>query len=189
MNRFFKSAFFPILIVVVLAYFAQQLISPGERRPDPSYSDFLVQVDRGQVREVTLNTKNNKIDVQPRRGTKYETAYPDNTEQALVNTLRLAVVTAGLLGAPAAVHRVTFRRGLKLETVVLGHRLFSAGLTLLALTLSGAVLLVLDVAVGRWFAIPVAAGTAVLLLALWFLLPLPLLRRGPVDPDEHHTVR
>jgi len=88
MNRFFKSAFFPILIVVVLAYFAQQLISPGERKPEPSYSDFLGQVDRGQVREVTLNTKNNKIDVQPRRGTKYETAYPDNTEQALVNTLR-----------------------------------------------------------------------------------------------------
>jgi len=88
MNRFFKSAFFPILIVVVLAYFAQQLISPGERKPEPSYTDFLGQVDRGQVREVTLNTKNNKIDVQPRRGTKYETAYPDNTEQALVNTLR-----------------------------------------------------------------------------------------------------
>ncbi len=48
MNRFFKSAFFPILIVVVLAYFAQQLISPGEQRPDPSYSDFLAQVDRRQ---------------------------------------------------------------------------------------------------------------------------------------------
>ncbi|HZI90398.1 MAG TPA: ATP-dependent zinc metalloprotease FtsH [Thermoleophilaceae bacterium] len=88
MNRFFKSAFFPILIVVVLAYFAQQLISPGERRPDPSYSDFLAQVDDGKVRKVTLNTKNNKIDVERTRGAKYETAYPDNTEQALVNTLR-----------------------------------------------------------------------------------------------------
>ncbi len=29
MSRFFKSAFFPILIVVVLAFFAQRLISPS----------------------------------------------------------------------------------------------------------------------------------------------------------------
>ena len=29
MSRFFKSAAFPILIVVVLAFFAQKLISPG----------------------------------------------------------------------------------------------------------------------------------------------------------------
>ena len=30
MSRFFKSAAFPILIVVVLAFFAQRLISPGD---------------------------------------------------------------------------------------------------------------------------------------------------------------
>ena len=96
-----------------------------------------------------------------------------------VTTLLLSVLTAGLLVAPAAVHRVTFRRGVKVQTVQLGHRLFTAGLALLALTLSGAVLLVLDVAVGRWFAVPAAVLAAALLLALWFLLPLPLLRRPP----------
>ena len=41
MSRFFKSAAFPILIVVVLAFFAQKLISPGDRTPDPNYSAFL----------------------------------------------------------------------------------------------------------------------------------------------------
>jgi Family of unknown function (DUF6328) len=101
-----------------------------------------------------------------------------------VSTLLLSVVTAGLLVAPAAVHRVTFRRGVKIETVQLGHRLFSAGLAALALTLAGAVLLVLDVAVGRWFAIPVAVGAAALLMGLWFLLPLPLLRHARAEPDE-----
>jgi hypothetical protein len=101
-----------------------------------------------------------------------------------VLTLLLSVVTAGLLVAPAAVHRVTFRRGVKIETVQLGHRLFTAGLTTMALTLAGAVLLVLDVAVGRWFAIPVAAGAAIMLLALWFLLPLPLLRNARAEPDD-----
>ena len=100
-----------------------------------------------------------------------------------VVTLLLSVVTAGLLVAPAAVHRVTFRRGVKIETVQLGHRLFTGGLALLALTLAGAVLLVLDVAVGRWFAVPVAVLAGLLLLGLWFLLPLPLLRNAAAEPD------
>ena len=90
MSRFFKSAAFPILIVVVLAFFAQKLISPGETKRDPNYSQFLAQVDEGKVKSVTLNTKNNKIDVEldGGAGQKYETAYPDNTEQGLVNLLR-----------------------------------------------------------------------------------------------------
>src|SRR4051812_41377840 len=49
-----------------------------------------------------------------------------------VVTLLLSVVTAGLLVAPASVHRRTFQRGLKMETVLLGHRLFTAGVGLLA---------------------------------------------------------
>src|SRR5205085_830103 len=61
---------------------------------DPDYSQFLSQVDQGKVDRVTLNTKNNKLDVELKPAgvnkakKKYETAYPDNTEQALVNTLR-----------------------------------------------------------------------------------------------------
>jgi cell division protease FtsH len=88
MSRFFKSAAFPILIVVVLAFFAQRLISPSDRNPDPVYSDFLVQVEEGRVKEVTLNTKNNRLDVELAGGRKYQTAYPDNTEQNLVNQLQ-----------------------------------------------------------------------------------------------------
>jgi cell division protease FtsH len=87
MSRFFKSAAFPILIVVVLAFFAQRLISPSDRNPDPVYSDFLVQVEDGRVKEVTLNTKNNRLDVELVGGRSYQTAYPDNTEQNLVNQL------------------------------------------------------------------------------------------------------
>src|SRR5918998_6000323 len=90
MSRFFKSAAFPILIVVVLAFFAQRLISPSDRTPDPVYSEFLAQVEEGKVKDVTLNTKNNRIDVQLKGSNerKYQTAYPDNTEQNLVNQLR-----------------------------------------------------------------------------------------------------
>ena len=104
-----------------------------------------------------------------------------------VVTLLLSVATAGLLVAPAAVHRVTFRRGLKMETVRLGHRLFSAGLAMLAATLAGGVLLVLDVAVGSWFAVPAALMVLLLLLALWYLLPLPLLQPVHAEPDENRA--
>ena len=89
MSRFFKSAAFPILIVVVLAFFAQKLISPGsDREKDPNYPEFLQQVETGQVKQATLNTKNNRIDVELDNGKKYKTAFLDNTEQNLINTLR-----------------------------------------------------------------------------------------------------
>jgi Family of unknown function (DUF6328) len=102
-----------------------------------------------------------------------------------VVTLLLSVLTAGLFVAPAAVHRVTFRRGVKPETVQLGHRLFTLGLGALALTLTGSVLLVLDVAVGLSFAISSAAAVTVVLCVLWFVLPIPLLRRTRPDPALH----
>ena len=45
MSRFFKSAAFPILIVIVLAFFASKLISGQDRSDQYKYGDFLVQLD------------------------------------------------------------------------------------------------------------------------------------------------
>jgi len=104
-----------------------------------------------------------------------------------VVTLLCSVVTAGLFVAPAAVHRVTFRRGVKPETVQLGHQLFTIGLIALALTLTGSVLLVLDVAVGLSFAISSAVAVGVVLCLLWFVLPIPLLRRARPTPALAHN--
>jgi hypothetical protein len=101
-----------------------------------------------------------------------------------VATLLCSVLTAGLFVAPAAVHRVTFRRGVKAETVQLGHRLFTLGLGALAVTLTGSVLLVLDVAVGRPFAITAAVVVCVVLCLLWYAMPVPLLRRARANPDD-----
>jgi cell division protease FtsH len=86
-SRFFKSAAFPILIVVVLAFFAQKLISPGAREHVPNYSEFVAQVSSGQVKDVTIQTKDNTLDVSLKNGRKYQTAYPDNTEPTMVKTL------------------------------------------------------------------------------------------------------
>jgi cell division protease FtsH len=91
-SRFFKSAAFPILIVVVLAFFAQKLISPGDHTKVPKYSEFLGQVQRGQVQSATINTKDNTIDFSSTaaggKPHKFTTGYPDNTEQNLVNSLQ-----------------------------------------------------------------------------------------------------
>src|SRR3954465_15006235 len=76
MSRFFKSAAFPILIVVVLAFFAQRLISPGTQQQPPSYGDFIQQLSAGQVKTADLKPKDNTLQVKLKNGTTYATGYP-----------------------------------------------------------------------------------------------------------------
>jgi cell division protease FtsH len=89
LRRFFRSAAFPILIVVVLAFFAQRLISPDEGTEPPTYNEFLQQVDSGQIEEVTFNTKDNSLNVKETNGDEYETGFLDSADSQaqLQNTL------------------------------------------------------------------------------------------------------
>ena len=48
MSRFFKSAAFPILIVVVLAFFAQKLIGSSGKTEKQTYGDLLYQLDHAE---------------------------------------------------------------------------------------------------------------------------------------------
>ena len=99
MSRFFKNAAFPILIVVVLAFFAQRLISPGEEKPKPNFGQFLTQVENHDVKSITLNTRDNTLNVTEADGkTKYSTGYPDNYEQQLIETLRKSNVQINVKG-------------------------------------------------------------------------------------------
>ncbi len=95
-----------------------------------------------------------------------------------VAVLLLTTVCTGLLIAPAAVHRMSFAMGVKPQVVRLGHRLFQVGLALLALTLTAAVLLVLDVTLGRVTALALTVPVLLVLVGLWFVLPLPVCRRA-----------
>jgi cell division protease FtsH len=90
LRRFFKSAWFPLLIVVVLAFFAHQLISPGQQEENPTFSEFYSQIDTrpDSLEKVTFNTKDNTLDVEQADGKQYSTGYPDNLEEALVNRLQ-----------------------------------------------------------------------------------------------------
>jgi Family of unknown function (DUF6328) len=101
-----------------------------------------------------------------------------------VVTLLMTTLATGLLVAPAALHRMLFGRRVKLAVVRVGQRLFVAGLVALTVTLTGAVLLVLDIAIGRSRAIPITAVVGVVLVGLWFVLPVPVLRRAQrEEPD------
>ena len=119
MKRFFKSAAFPILLVVVLAFVAQRLISPDTGEKPPTYNEFLVMVEKGEIAEVTVNTKDNTLDVTEKpakpaeggsegqsggdsgeqTGEKFETGYPPNTEQSLFNQLETNDVAVTVKGS------------------------------------------------------------------------------------------
>ncbi|GAB3163168.1 DUF6328 family protein [Myceligenerans halotolerans] len=91
-----------------------------------------------------------------------------------------SVLATTLLTAPVSLHRALFRRRLKTSVVGTGDRLARAALAALGLTLTGTVLFVFDVVVGRVAGI--VAGSAVLLpiVMLWVLLPAWLRRHA--DP-------
>jgi cell division protease FtsH len=86
-KRFFKSAAFPILLVVILAFVAQRVMSDQSGPEPPSYNQFLAQIEKGEIEKVTINTKDNTLDVDERNGESFSTGYPSNTEQSLQNSL------------------------------------------------------------------------------------------------------
>jgi cell division protease FtsH len=91
MSRFFKSAAFPILIVVVLAFFAQKLISTSDQKAPPSYGTFIQQLQQpGVIKTVDLKTKDNSISVTEMNGKKYETGFTDQGAADLSKQLQTA---------------------------------------------------------------------------------------------------
>ncbi|MGN6872438.1 MAG: ATP-dependent zinc metalloprotease FtsH, partial [Solirubrobacteraceae bacterium] len=77
MSRFFKSAAFPILIVVVLAFFAQKLIGSSSHSPKQTFGDMIYQLDHGQVQSLSLHEKDNTANVTTTQNQKYSVGYPD----------------------------------------------------------------------------------------------------------------
>jgi uncharacterized protein DUF6328 len=87
-------------------------------------------------------------------------------------TLTCASLSAALFIAPVAVHRVMFGRHLKDELVEFTGRLAVAGLVFLALTVLGALLLIVDFVVGPITAGIIAGIMALVFGYLWYVLPV-----------------
>jgi cell division protease FtsH len=79
MSRFFKSAAFPILIVVVLAFFAQKLIGGSTHAANLDYGQLVQAVDNGQVKTLNFDQKDHSVSYTLTRaagGEKGSTGYP-----------------------------------------------------------------------------------------------------------------
>ncbi len=84
MSRFFKSAAFPILIVVVLAFFAQKLIGSSHSGPKQTFGNLIYQLNHGQVQSLSLHEKDNTANVTTTSGQKYTVGYPDGYVSQLI---------------------------------------------------------------------------------------------------------
>ena len=88
MSRFFKSAAFPILIVVVLAFFASKLVDQSNKTAPPSFGTMVQQINNGLVQKLTLDQKDNSATVVLKAsagGGTYSTGYPDNYVTTLIS--------------------------------------------------------------------------------------------------------
>jgi len=90
MSRFFKSAAFPILIVVVLAFLAVKLVNPGSStHRSHSYQTLTSEeIPKGEVKSVQLKNKGKALEVKLKNKEDYEVGYTDQTTPELFKELR-----------------------------------------------------------------------------------------------------
>jgi spore maturation protein SpmA len=89
-----------------------------------------------------------------------------------LGTLLATTVSAVLLIAPTAYHRITFRKQQKAHLVLIANRAAIAGLGFLALAMTGVVLLVTDFLFSTLVTIVCTAFAGLLFATFWYGLPL-----------------
>ena len=87
-------------------------------------------------------------------------------------TLLCTAISAALLIAPSAYHRLTFHLQQKHELILLANRFTIAGLSFLALAMTGAIVLITDVLFGGIATVITGVAAAVTFATLWYALPL-----------------
>ncbi|MGW4381675.1 DUF6328 family protein [Kitasatospora sp. NPDC004531] len=103
----------------------------------------------------------------------------DARQDVYVVVLLLAVVAAAVLATPVALHRGLAHHPDRQRIVKVSARIAQLGLILLAMALSGAVLLVLAVVLGFPAAVPITAVVGLIFAGLWFVLPRAVRRHLP----------
>jgi hypothetical protein len=93
-------------------------------------------------------------------------------------TLLFTTSSTVCLIAPTVHHRLEFRKQHKEYIVRTGNRIVIAGLALLAVAMTGAVLFVTDVVYGTTTTIAAGAGVALAFALLWYVIPLRRLAAG-----------
>jgi cell division protease FtsH len=76
-NRFFRSALFPLIVIVLLVYLASQTLIPRrDAQQKVTYSEFINLVDDGKVNEVRFTPTRQQIDGTLVGGDKIKVNYP-----------------------------------------------------------------------------------------------------------------
>jgi len=82
-NRFFRSALFPLIVIVLLVWLASQTLIPkrdGETKQ--TYSQLIERIDKGEVQEVLFTPNRQQLNATLVGGEKIKVNYPSN-ESAL----------------------------------------------------------------------------------------------------------
>ena len=96
MNRPLNPVLALVLVALVGMWVAAAVIaSPARdaRPPEPTFAEFLGELERGELREVVLHTRDNSVRVAPADRPAYEIGYPPEYAGELVERLRSAEVS------------------------------------------------------------------------------------------------
>ncbi|WP_447009805.1 DUF6328 family protein [Saccharothrix hoggarensis] len=99
-------------------------------------------------------------------------------------TILFAACSVAFMTAPAAWHRILFRRGRREDVIEVANRYAILGLGCLAVAMTGTILLLGEIIVGGWLAVALGAFAALLFGTLWFLLPWRERGRGSFTDDD-----
>ena len=103
LNKFLKSAAFPILIVILLVFVAQRLVVSGEdKAPSPVYSEFVASISRGEIEKVTLEVATQEARVVRKDGTTFTTGYVGEDSKSLTTLLETNDVPFAVKGIPSS---------------------------------------------------------------------------------------
>ena len=103
LNRFLKSAAFPILIVILLVFVAQRLVvSDEDKAPPPTFPALISDISAGEVARATIKTESNEVSATLKDGTKIDTGYIPEDSQALTDALDQAKVPYEIKGIPGS---------------------------------------------------------------------------------------
>jgi cell division protease FtsH len=76
-NRFFRSALFPLFVIVLLVYLASQTLIPhGKNTQKVTYSDFRQDIGTGKIASAEFNPSKRQISGKLTDGKKYSVHYP-----------------------------------------------------------------------------------------------------------------
>jgi Family of unknown function (DUF6328) len=103
-------------------------------------------------------------------------------ERIYLATLLATTISATLLIAPSAYHRINFRKQQKGQLVYVSNRLAIIGLGFLALAMTGVVLLVTDFLFATVVTVICTTFAGLMFATFWY--GLPLLRLISLDDDE-----